>query len=334
MRISPIVNVWLNNGASGQPSGEKPLPPGVAGQMCISSSVNAGLWLNAAFGRLLPNWVRKPRFLPLSALTTCATRLRRHSLTQQPTGWITLRCLFRPFEPLLGHANIATTTIYTRVSADDLARMMGTGFRALSENCAALISFAETPVLSLTQGQKGAGKVSGFLHGLGEMLGLNDKDEMFLSWFDPRVSVLPEIPFRQGIEEVQMGIFLDANQLPAYLKGAVRVVRVNNGERDTRITFQIAELLASLGETETDVLPIPVEPDRSVVWLTFRPDGGDMCQGSCVQQISALLWNIEHQRVFPSVRTGEDLSSISSTGRLSSNLLTAAKKYLASLCIR
>jgi site-specific recombinase XerD len=27
---------------------------------------------------------------------------------------------------LLGHADIATTTIYTRVSADDLARMMGT----------------------------------------------------------------------------------------------------------------------------------------------------------------------------------------------------------------
>lgn len=122
-----------------------------------------------------------------------------------------------------------------------------------------------------------------------------------------------------------MGIFLDANQLPAYLKGAVRVVRVHNGERDARITLEIAELLASLGETETDVIPIPVEPDRSVVWLTFRPDGGDMCQGGCVQQISALLWNIEHQRWFPFVRTGEDLSSISSTGGLSSNLLTAEK---------
>jgi hypothetical protein len=166
------------------------------------------------------------------------------------------------------------------------------------------------------------------------MLGLHDKDEMFLSWFDPRVSVLPEIPFCQGIEEVQMGIFLDANQLPAYLKGAVRVVRVNNGERDARITLEIAELLASLGETETDVISIPVEPDRSVVWLTFRPDGGDMCQGGRVQQISALLWNVEHQRVFPFVRTGEDLSSISSTGDLNSNLLTAEKKYLASLCIR
>jgi site-specific recombinase XerD len=28
-------------------------------------------------------------------------------------------------QQLLGHANIATTTIYTRVSADDLARMVG-----------------------------------------------------------------------------------------------------------------------------------------------------------------------------------------------------------------
>src|SRR6266581_3672149 len=29
-------------------------------------------------------------------------------------------------QQLLGHADIATTTIYTRISADDLARMMGT----------------------------------------------------------------------------------------------------------------------------------------------------------------------------------------------------------------
>jgi hypothetical protein len=29
-------------------------------------------------------------------------------------------------QQLLGHADIATTTIYMRVSADDLARMMGT----------------------------------------------------------------------------------------------------------------------------------------------------------------------------------------------------------------
>jgi site-specific recombinase XerC len=35
------------------------------------------------------------------------------------------RCRFQLFEPLLCHAYIATTTIYTRVSADDLARMMG-----------------------------------------------------------------------------------------------------------------------------------------------------------------------------------------------------------------
>ena len=111
------------------------------------------------------------------------------------------------------------------------------------------------------------------------MLGLNDKDEMFLSWFDPWVRVLPEIPFRQGIEEVQMGIFLDANQLPAYLKGAVRVVRVNNGERDARITLEIAELLATFPLTETEVVAVPVKPDRGVVWLTFWPDCGDMGQG-------------------------------------------------------
>jgi hypothetical protein len=78
---------------------------------------------------------------------------------------------------------------------------------------------------------------------------------------------------------VQIGIFLDANHLPAYLTGAVRVVRVHNGKRKTRVTREIAELLASFRLTETDVAAVPVEPDRGVLWLTFRPDGGDMAPG-------------------------------------------------------
>lgn len=41
-------------------------------------------------------------------------------------------------------------------------------------------------------------RVTAAVHGPDEMLGLNDKDEMFLSWFDPWVSVLPEIPFREA----------------------------------------------------------------------------------------------------------------------------------------
>src|SRR5258708_30428433 len=97
--------------------------------------------------------------------------------------------------------------------------------------------------------------------------------------------------FRHGIEKVQIGIFLDANHLPAYLKGAVRVARVNTGKRNARITLEIAELLASFGLTETDAVPVPVEPDRGVLWLAFRPDCGYICQGFCVQQISAFLGN-------------------------------------------
>ena len=135
--------------------------------------------------------------------------------------------------------------------------------------------------------------------GLGEIFGLNDENEMFHARLIKWVRVPSEIPFRQGIEKVQIGIFLDADDLPAYLKGTVRVVWVHNGKREARITLEIAELLASSRLTETDGGAIPVEPDRGVVWLTFRPNGGYMGQGGCVQQISIFLWNIYHQRVFP-----------------------------------
>jgi hypothetical protein len=145
----------------------------------------------------------------------------------------------------------------------------------------------------------GASYVLGPPLGLGCILGLNDDDEVFISRLMPRVGVPPQISFRQGIKKVKIGIFLNANHLPAYLKGAVRVVRVNNGKRDARITLEIPELLAGLGLTEPDGIPIPVEPDRCALWLTFRPDGGYMCYCRYAQQISKFLWNICHQSLFP-----------------------------------
>ena len=110
------------------------------------------------------------------------------------------------------------------------------------------------------------------------MFWLNDQNEMLHTRLMKRVGIPSEIPFRQGIEKVQIGIFLDANHLPAYLKGAVWVIRIRNGKRKTRVTLKIAEFLASCGLTETDVAAIPVEPDWGVVWLPSRPNGGDMGQ--------------------------------------------------------
>ncbi len=124
---------------------------------------------------------------------------------------------------------------------------------------------------------------------MGCMLGLNDYNEVFVSWLMPRVGVPPQIPLRQGIEKVKIGIFLNANHLPAYLKGAVRIVRVNKGKRDARITLEIPKLLAGCGLTETERVPIPVEPDRGALRFTSRSNGGYMCYCRCVQQISKLL---------------------------------------------
>src|SRR5258708_8827204 len=133
------------------------------------------------------------------------------------------------------------------------------------------------------------------------MFELNNDDEVLLPWLIPRVGISPEIPFRQGIEKVQTEIFLDANHLPADLKRAVWVVRVHQGKCKARITLEIAKLLARFGLTETDVFSIPVEPDWAVVWLAFRPDGADMGQAGCVQQIIAFLKNICPPPFFPSL---------------------------------
>src|SRR5260370_17296618 len=113
--------------------------------------------------------------------------------------------------------------------------------------------------------------VLGLPQGLGCMLGLNDEDEVLISRLMPRLGITPQISFRHGIKKAKIGIFLNANHLPAYLKVAVRVIRVNNGKRDARITLEIPELLAVLGLTETDSIPIPVEPDHGDLCLTLRP---------------------------------------------------------------
>lgn len=54
-----------------------------------------------------------------------AIRLPASLLDPAAYGLDRPRCRSQRFDPLLGHADIATTTIYTRGSADDLARMMG-----------------------------------------------------------------------------------------------------------------------------------------------------------------------------------------------------------------
>ena len=48
----------------------------------------------------------------------------------------------------------------------------------------------------------------------GDLFGLNDQTKLFHSRLMKRVGVPPRIPFRQGIEKVQIGIFFNANIFP------------------------------------------------------------------------------------------------------------------------
>jgi hypothetical protein len=95
-----------------------------AGQMGISFSGSWDPWLNAASERSLPSLARKPRSLLPWVLMISAIRLPASLPHPAVYGLDLLRCRSQRFEPLLGHADIATTTIYTRGSADDLAPMM------------------------------------------------------------------------------------------------------------------------------------------------------------------------------------------------------------------
>jgi hypothetical protein len=130
------------------------------------------------------------------------------------------------------------------------------------------------------------------------MFGVNDENEMLFSRVIPWVGVPPEVPFRQGIEKMQIGIFLDADHFPRISRWRYGVIRVNNAERDAGITLEIPKLLAGVGLTKTNVGPVPVEPDWCVVWLSLRSNGCCLCKDRCVEQISKFLWNIYHQRLF------------------------------------
>src|SRR5215470_7419845 len=126
MPISPIVTTWLNSGANGQEPEGKRLLLGVG-------FPDGHLFLGQR-GPLAERGIREI-IAKLGQAAKLASPLGPHDLRHtfakallDPAAY----GLDRPPMPLpaiqqlLGHADIATTTIYTRVSADDLARMMGT----------------------------------------------------------------------------------------------------------------------------------------------------------------------------------------------------------------
>jgi site-specific recombinase XerD len=125
MPISPTANIWLNSGENGRRSGEKRLQPGVG-------FPDGHLFLGQR-GPLAERGIREI-IAKLGQAAKLSSPLGPHDLRHtfaksflDPAAY----GLDRPPMPLsaiqqlLGHADIATTTIYTRVSADDLARMMG-----------------------------------------------------------------------------------------------------------------------------------------------------------------------------------------------------------------
>ncbi len=99
--ISNIANIWLNTGASGQGSREKQSLPGVAGQMGISSSVSADLWLNAAFVRSLPSSGRRQNWSRLLVHMICVIPLPSRSSIQQRMDLTGSLCRFQRFNTCL-----------------------------------------------------------------------------------------------------------------------------------------------------------------------------------------------------------------------------------------
>jgi hypothetical protein len=88
-------------------------------------------------------------------------------------------------QQLLGHADIATTTIYTRVSADDLARMMGTLNRSKRKLCRTYL-FCGYKASSLMHGL-GVGQLQTVL--LRRLRRLEEDPIMRYVWFATKIAI-------------------------------------------------------------------------------------------------------------------------------------------------
>jgi integrase/recombinase XerD len=125
MPISTTVNTWQNTGARRQHKGEKQLLPGVGfpdGHLFLGQR---GPLAERGICEIIAKFGQAAKLSsPLGPHDLCHTFAK--SLFD-PAAY-GLDCPPMPLpaiQQLLGHANIATTTIYTRVSTDDLARMIG-----------------------------------------------------------------------------------------------------------------------------------------------------------------------------------------------------------------
>src|SRR6266480_7919015 len=121
------------------------------------------------------------------------------------------------------------------------------------------------------------------------VLRLNYDNDAFVAWLMPRVGIFPEILFRHTINEVKIGIFVDANNLATNFKVAVWIRWINDGECNLWIAQQIPILLAIFSLTETDIGAVKIKPDWCALWFTIWSNGCNMCQCCCMLQVGIFL---------------------------------------------
>src|SRR4051812_6363320 len=128
------------------------------------------------------------------------------------------------------------------------------------------------------------------------MLRLDLVEHSHFAGLAKRVFIFIEILLRHLVDVGVSALFSNFFYSPANLDIAVRVLRIHDGEGNTRFAAHIAVLLAAFRRVEDDVLAVVVNPNWCYLWTAVGHEGCEVGEGGFVEQIAILLGNSGHLR--------------------------------------
>src|SRR4029077_15806392 len=94
-----------------------------------------------------------------------------------------------------------------------------------------------------------------------------------------RILIDAKVLLGELVDAVVGAIFGDFRDAAADFQIAIRIIRIDDGEGDTRIAADVLILLAAPGRVEDDMLTIEVDPDRSDLRPAVGHESGEVGKG-------------------------------------------------------